>query len=59
MAKKQPILGTCSECAHGTPDRQFKNLSLTGKPTLVSCPFTTYKHVVSETACEKFINNKR
>lgn len=45
----------CSECGHGVFDLQFKNLSLTGEPTLVICPFTNYKHVVSEIACEKFI----
>lgn len=54
MAKKQPIVGICSECAHGKPDTQWKNLSLMGQPTLVICPFTEYKHVVSEPACNLF-----
>lgn len=53
-ATKQLIDGTCGECAHGTPDMQFKNLSLTGEPTLIICPFTEYKHVVSEPACKLF-----
>lgn len=57
-ASKQEIDGTCGECAHGTPDMQFKNLSLAGEPTLVSCPFHEWKKVVSERACEKFITNK-
>ena len=51
---KNKIDGMCGECAHGTYDRQFKNLSITGQPTLVICPFTQFKHVVSEPACERF-----
>lgn len=54
---KNKIDGRCGECAHGTYDMQFKNLSINGHPTLVICPFTQFKHVVSEPACEKF--NKR
>ena len=51
---KNKIDGRCGECAHGAYDRQFKNLSLTGHPTLVICPFNKYKKVVSEPACERF-----
>lgn len=31
-----------------------ENLSLTDQPTLLICPFTQFKHVVSEPACDKF-----
>lgn len=41
---------TCGECGQGT----FENLSLEGKPTLVSCPFQPFKMVVSERACSHF-----
>ena len=42
-ATKKQIDGRCGECAHGTYDMQFKNLSITGQPTLVICPFNKYK----------------
>lgn len=45
---------TCGECAHGTLDWKFDNLSLDGKPTLVKCPYKPYKQVVSEKSCNLF-----
>ena len=47
-------IGTCGECAHGTFDWKFENLSLEGKPTLVKCPYKPYKQVVSEKGCNLF-----
>ena len=48
---------TCGECGQGTFDMKFENMSLEGKPTLVSCPFQPYKMVVSERACSHFKPN--
>jgi len=45
---------TCGECANGTPDYKFENLSLDGKPTLVSCPYKPYKQVVTQKSCNLF-----
>lgn len=45
----------CDECAHGTYDTQFKNLSIYGKPTLIICEIVKHpKIVVGSTACDKF-----
>ena len=49
----QPI-HYCGECGHGVYDLKFANLDLEGKPTLVACPFFTFKHVRSERACAHF-----
>ena len=58
-AKKQQeptIINYCGECALGIADTKHENLSLEGKPTLVSCPYSgKYKKVVSEVACENFM----
>lgn len=54
IAKQQTTLHYCGECGHGTPDMKFENLSVDGKPTLVSCPFQPYKMVVCERACDHF-----
>ena len=49
------IIHHCGECALGVYDMNFVNLSLDGKPTLVSCPYSgKYKKVVSEIACNNF-----
>lgn len=45
---------TCGECKHATPDMQFKNLSINGTPTLVTCAFREWKQNISQKACEKF-----
>lgn len=61
MAKKtnSPTLHTCDDCAHGTFDMQQKNLSITGKPTLIICPFQKYKIVVgTQTVCGEFRQRK-
>lgn len=53
---KEPTINHyCGECALAVADYKFENLSLEGKPTLVSCPYSgKYKKVVSEVACNKF-----
>ena len=46
----------CGECGKAVFDYKFENLSLDGKPTLISCPMSgRYKRVVSEFACNKFV----
>ena len=53
--KEPTIIHHCGECALGVYDMNFVNLSLDGKPTLVSCPYSgKYKKVVSEVACKNF-----
>ncbi len=58
MKRKTPDIPTtvhhCGECALGIADTKHENLSLDGKPTLVSCPQSKYKKVVSEIACKNF-----
>ena len=52
---EQKELHYCGECALAEADWQFANLSVDGKPTLVSCLFSgKFKKVVSEKACENF-----
>jgi hypothetical protein len=50
---------TCGECGQGTFDMKVENLSLEGKPTLVSCPFQPFKMVVSERACSHFTQREQ
>ena len=46
----------CSECGKAVFDYKFENLSLAGKPTLLSCPNSgKWKRVVNEPACADFI----
>lgn len=53
--KEPTIIHHCGECASAVADTKFENLSLDGKPTLVTCPHSgKYKKVVSEIACENF-----
>lgn len=58
IRKKQQepnIIHHCGECALGIADTKHENLSLEGKPTLVSCPQSgVFKKVVSEVACNNF-----
>lgn len=55
ISQPQQIRHTCGECKHGTYDWKFHNLSVDGKPTLVSCPFQIgRKLIVSEKACGYF-----
>ena len=49
--KKSKTIKYCRDCKHGTFDMQFKNLSIDGKPTLIICPFQTWKGVVTDRAC--------
>lgn len=44
----------CGECGHAKFDEKFENLDVYGRPTLVSCKFFKYKHIVSEFACKEF-----
>lgn len=56
--KKEEVVErhTCGECGLGVFDYKHENLSLDGKPTLVSCPKSgRFKRVVSETACKDFV----
>ena len=43
----------CEDCAHATPDMKFENLSLTGEPTLLICPFSQWKKLFKEPACKE------
>jgi hypothetical protein len=53
--QKQPETVYCRDCRHATPDMQFKNLSVDGKPTLLICDIIKWpKKVISEKGCEKF-----
>lgn len=59
MARKKDteiVRHTCGECGLGVFDTKHENLSLEGKPTLVSCPNSgRFKRVVSEFACKDFV----
>ena len=52
--KKVNQVHTCKECKHGKPDMQFKNLSLSGDPTLIICKFQKWKQNIDKAACERF-----
>lgn len=53
--QESTVIHHCGECALAVFDYKFENLSLEGKPTLVSCPYSgKYKKVVSEVACVNF-----
>ena len=55
VKKEQKEQHWCGECALAVEDWNFANLSVDGKPTLVSCLFSgKYKRVISEQACENF-----
>lgn len=44
----------CIDCSNATPDMQFKNLSLTGEPTLVSCKYSKWKQNAHQVACKMY-----
>lgn len=55
---EQAVIHHCGECRLAIPDRKFENVSLDGKPTLVSRPYSgRFKKVVTEKAC-KFFESK-
>ncbi len=51
MAKKNEknIVRYCRDCALSKPDMKFENLSLDGKPTLLSCPHQEWRMVITTT----------
>ena len=57
MAKKKqddkPVFH-CEDCAHATFDTKFENLSVNGEPTLLVCPFSQWRKLFKEIACDNF-----
>lgn len=51
--REEKVVYHCEDCAHATPDMKFENLSLDGKPTLLSCPFDRWKKLFKEPACRE------
>lgn len=53
MAKKnkQQEGRRCGECALGEVYTAFHTLSIHGKPTMKTCPYSEYKRLLSEKAC--------
>lgn len=59
MAKKkqvvEQVIRYCKDCAHSVEDTKFENLSLDGKPTLLSCPYQEWRMVISTTeTCDHY-----
>lgn len=53
--KNETVIRYCRDCALSTPDMKFENLSLDGKPTLLSCPERKWKMVICTTdVCERY-----
>lgn len=52
---EETVVRYCRDCVHSTPDMKFENLSLSGEPTLLSCPFQQWKLVITTTAvCKEY-----
>lgn len=53
--KNEKVIRFCRDCVHSTPDMKFENLSLDGKPTLLSCPHRQWRMVICTTdVCEHY-----
>ena len=59
MKKHGEQIRVCDECRHGRYDTKFENLSVDGKPTLIICPFQTWKRNLKERACGFFEPKKQ
>lgn len=47
--KNEKVIRFCRDCALSKPDMKFENLSLEGKPTLLSCPYREWRMVICTT----------
>lgn len=53
--QQETIIRYCRDCVHSTPDMKFANLSLEGKPTLLSCPYKEWRIIINTTeVCDKY-----
>ena len=58
--KNEKVIRFCRDCVLSTPDMKFENLSLDGKPTLLSCPHRQWRMVVCTTdVCEHYDDGVR
>jgi hypothetical protein len=58
--KNEKVIRFCRNCVHSTPDMRFENLSLDGKPTLLSCPERKWRMVICTTdVCERYDDGVR
>lgn len=51
VKKKQQknIIRYCKDCVHSEPNMKFENLSVDGKPTLLSCPYKEWRMIITTT----------
>lgn len=57
--KNETVVRYCRDCALSKPDMKFENLSLDGKPTLLSCPHQEWRMVITTTeVCSHYTEKK-
>lgn len=56
--QQKKVIRYCNDCIHSTPDMKFENLSVDGKPTLLSCPYQEWRMIITTTeTCDKYEDN--